>query len=155
MVTPQAQQIRSARLRAGLTQAELAKRLGTSQPAINRYERGTVTPRPAMLARILAACRGKRPSDALMEHRREVLEILSRDGAGLVLVFGSVARGEDTADSDIDILVDHLDPHTYVWGIPRARDELEELLGFPVDLGEVGSLKPTVAVAALEDACSL
>lgn len=150
-----AEQIRGARLQAGLTQAELAKRLGTSQPAINRYERGRVVPRPAMLSRILSACLGRRPSAALADHRDEVLKILSRDGADLVLVFGSVARGEDTPESDIDILVDHLDSSTYIWGLPRAKDELETLLGFPVDLAEIGSLKALVMMSALEDACGL
>ncbi|MGI9119261.1 MAG: helix-turn-helix domain-containing protein [Acidimicrobiales bacterium] len=48
--------IREARLRAGLTQAELARRAGTSQPAIARYERGDVSPRVATLDRIIRAC---------------------------------------------------------------------------------------------------
>ncbi len=48
--------IREARLRAGLTQAELARRAATSQPAIARYERGDVSPRVATLDRIIRAC---------------------------------------------------------------------------------------------------
>ncbi len=48
--------IRESRLRAGLTQAELARRAGTSQPAIARYERGDVSPRVATLDRIVRAC---------------------------------------------------------------------------------------------------
>lgn len=48
--------IREARLRAGLTQAELARRAATSQSAIARYERGDVSPRVDTLDRIVAAC---------------------------------------------------------------------------------------------------
>jgi predicted nucleotidyltransferase len=45
-------------------------------------------------------------------------------------------------------LVDHLDEDTYVWGIPRAQDELEALLGAKVDVGEVSCLRPSVRADA-------
>lgn len=48
--------IRRSRLLAGLTQAELARRLGTTQSAVSRLERGHEEPRIARLAFILAAC---------------------------------------------------------------------------------------------------
>ncbi|MGI9016132.1 MAG: helix-turn-helix domain-containing protein [Euzebya sp.] len=48
--------VRDARRVAGLSQRELADRAGTSQPAIARYEAGTVTPDLDTLARILHAC---------------------------------------------------------------------------------------------------
>jgi transcriptional regulator with XRE-family HTH domain len=48
--------IREARHRAGLTQAELAKRIGTSQPAIARYERARSMPDLPTLHRIVEAC---------------------------------------------------------------------------------------------------
>jgi transcriptional regulator with XRE-family HTH domain len=48
--------IREARRRAGLTQAELAKRAGTSQPAIARYERARSMPDLPTLHRIAEAC---------------------------------------------------------------------------------------------------
>jgi len=48
--------IREARRRAGLTQAELAQRVGTSQPAIARYERARSMPDIATLHRIAWAC---------------------------------------------------------------------------------------------------
>lgn len=48
--------VKEARLRAGLTQAELARRAGTSQPTLARYERGAVVPSIATLERLLAAC---------------------------------------------------------------------------------------------------
>lgn len=147
------QQIREGRRRAGLTQAELARRVGTSQPAINRYERGVASPSDATLRRILQACdTDRRPSDALRDHRDEVLELLRRNGARRVYVFGSVARGEDDSRSDIDLLVDHLDRDAYAWGVPKVEREIEELLGVAVDLGEIDAMRPSVAAHALEDA---
>ncbi|MGH8979402.1 MAG: nucleotidyltransferase domain-containing protein [Acidimicrobiales bacterium] len=142
-----------ARPAAGLTQEEVARRAGTSQPAINRYQRGAVVPHESTTQRILRACdAGRRPSDALREHRAELVELLRRHGATTVLVFGSVARGEDTPGSDIDILVDRLSPGSYVWGIPKFQEQLEKMLGTKVDVGEFSSLRPSIAAEALADA---
>jgi len=47
---------RYCRLRAGLTQTELARRAGISQPALARIEAGRVVPRLDMAERILRAC---------------------------------------------------------------------------------------------------
>jgi hypothetical protein len=47
-----------------------------------------------------------KPSSALRNKRDEVLAIAARHGARNVRVFGSVARGEDTERSDLDLLVD-------------------------------------------------
>jgi len=48
--------IREARRLGRLTQAELARRLGTTQSAVSNWERGRDTPRVDTLARILEAC---------------------------------------------------------------------------------------------------
>lgn len=48
--------IREARHRAGITQTELARRVGTSQPAIARYERARAMPDLPTLHRIVEAC---------------------------------------------------------------------------------------------------
>lgn len=48
--------VREARRRAGLTQAQLAQRVGTSQPAIARYERARAMPDLPTLHRIVEAC---------------------------------------------------------------------------------------------------
>jgi predicted nucleotidyltransferase/DNA-binding XRE family transcriptional regulator len=151
-----ATRLREEREAAGLTQAELARAAGTSQPAVNRYERGVVTPSPHTLGRLMAACsRSRRPREILLRHRDEVLAILRGYGASIVLVFGSVARGEDDADSDIDLLVDRFDKDAYVWAEPKAKDDLEKLLGVKVDVGEVENMRKRVLVEALHEACAL
>jgi ribosome-binding protein aMBF1 (putative translation factor) len=50
-----AEQVRTARERLGMTQAELAARIGSTQPAIARLEAGGVTPNLATLRRIASA----------------------------------------------------------------------------------------------------
>ncbi|MBP0615011.1 nucleotidyltransferase family protein [Jiella mangrovi] len=47
-----------------------------------------------------------KPSEALEKHRETIREILSRYPVSNPRIFGSVARGEDTEESDLDILVD-------------------------------------------------
>ena len=47
-----------------------------------------------------------KPSVAMRGKREQILEIAARHGASNVRVFGSVARGEDTNRSDLDLLVD-------------------------------------------------
>ena len=44
--------------------------------------------------------------ESLLRCRREILDLAARHGASNVRVFGSVARGDDRPDSDIDLLVD-------------------------------------------------
>jgi transcriptional regulator with XRE-family HTH domain len=48
--------LREARLRAGLSQAELARRTGRAQSGIARWERGTVEPRLGTLVELVRAC---------------------------------------------------------------------------------------------------
>ena len=48
--------LHEARLRAGLTQAELARRTGTARSQISRYERGDVLPSLETLRRLIGAC---------------------------------------------------------------------------------------------------
>ncbi len=48
--------VRELRLGAGLSQRALARRAGTSQPAVARYERGAATPSWETLQRLAMAC---------------------------------------------------------------------------------------------------
>ena len=43
----------------------------------------------------------------LREQRSQILQIAARHGAFNIRVFGSVVRGEETAESDIDFLIDY------------------------------------------------
>ena len=74
-----------------------------------------------------------RPSIALQTHRDAIREIALRHRVKNVRVFGSVLHGDDTEDSDLDLLVDPT-PETTLFDIGAIRYELKELLGLPVDV---------------------
>lgn len=138
-MTP-AEQVRQARVRAALTQSELARRSGVRQPNIAAYENGSRSPSPQMLAKLLAAAR-PRPSVLLAERRREVLHLARRHRVRNVRVFGSVARREDTADSDVDLLVTFADDAS-LYELADLVDELSALLEAHVDVVSDRALRP-------------
>jgi len=65
--------------------------------------------------------------------RQRIREIAAHHGAMNVRVYGSFVRGEETAGSDIDLLVD-AGPVTTPWFPGGLISELQELLGRPVDV---------------------
>ena len=75
------------------------------------------------------------------EHRGEITELARRHRGRSIAVFGSVARGDDQAGSDIDFLVD-FEPGSSLFDLVHLQDELSALLGCPVDVVAVGGLKP-------------
>jgi predicted nucleotidyltransferase len=71
--------------------------------------------------------------EVLRTRRSDVLAIAQKHGVTSVRVFGSVARGEDSADSDIDFLVT-TGPEVSSWFPAGLILELETLLGRRVDV---------------------
>lgn len=152
--------LREARLRAGLSQVVLARRAGVTQSVVSAYESGARQPSLTTLRRLVAAAgmelsvRVRRPSLRsrltgplglrVRQHRRQITGLAARLGASNVRVFGSVARGEENADSDIDVLVD-LAPEVGLLGLARLEHELAVLLGAPVEVIPASDLKPEVA----------
>jgi predicted nucleotidyltransferase len=74
-------------------------------------------------------------------NREEILRIAARHGATNVRVFGSVARGDDRADSDVDLLVKMEDDRSLV-NLVGLEQELEELLQRKADVLTDGSIHP-------------
>lgn len=74
-----------------------------------------------------------RPSTALQTHREAIRAIALRHRVTNVRVFGSVVHGDDTNDSDLDLLVEPTS-ETTMMDIGAIRYELKELLGIPVDV---------------------
>ena len=74
-----------------------------------------------------------RPSTALQTHREAIRAIALRHRVTNVRVFGSVVHGDDTEDSDLDILVEPTS-ETTMMDIGAIRYGLKELLGIPVDV---------------------
>ena len=69
----------------------------------------------------------------LQKNRSDILKISAKYGAHHVRIFGSVACGEETAESDIDFLVD-LEPGRSLFDLGGLLSELQALLGCPVDV---------------------
>ena len=163
-----AELIRTSRRDARLTQAELAKQAGTSQSAVARYERGSSAPTLATLERLLDVC-GRRlvvsaePRSALpaprtvaeiRKQRRALIELARRHGAHNLRLFGSVARGDDRPDSDVDILVE-LERGRTLLDLVAIRREAGELLGRDVDIATAITLSEDVLRAAERDGVPL
>ena len=87
----------------------------------------------------------------LKTRRKEILEIAARNGAVNVRVFGSVARGEDRPDSDIDFLV-NLESGRSLLDLARLLRELNTLLGHPVDVVTEAGLRPRIKPHVLREA---
>jgi len=83
-----------------------------------------------------------------------MIELADRRGAHNIRVFGSVARGEDTATSDVDLLVD-LDDSVGVVTLAGLRRELRELLGVDVDVVPASQLKAGTREQILAEAITL
>lgn len=73
--------------------------------------------------------------------REELLAAAARHGAFEVRAFGSVARGEQRATSDVDLLV-RFEPGRSLLDQVHLIDELSELLGVHVDVVAEGGLLP-------------
>jgi uncharacterized protein len=74
--------------------------------------------------------------DTLRERRAEILTVTEGRGARNVRVFGSVARGQARAESDIDFLVD-MDPGRTVLDLSEPILDLQEMLRRKVDVVEI------------------
>ena len=95
-----------------------------------------------------------RIADQLRDRREEILRVAAKHGAGNVSVFGSVARGEETADSDVDLLVD-VAGETAPWFPGGLVADLEEMLGRRVQVIIRRSLSPLIRETVLKDASPL
>jgi hypothetical protein len=73
------------------------------------------------------------PSEIFPQHRDAIRELVLRAGMANPRVFGSVLRGEDTEDSDLDILVDPA-PRTCLLDLAGLQIDIETRTGAKVDL---------------------
>lgn len=71
----------------------------------------------------------------------KIKQICEKHGISFLGLFGSYARGDNTAASDVDLLAKYSIPVS-LFGIARAQNEFEALLGKPVDLVMEKNLKP-------------
>jgi len=166
------QLLREARRSASLSQTELAQRAGVAQSVVSAYESGRREPALSTLVRLIHATGnslsltiermpGSRPGlpDTLVgrrlrQRRSAVLAVAGRHGVKEIKVFGSVARGEDRPDSDID-LVAALPATMGLIELGTLERELTAVLGQTVDLVPADGIRPAVRVEIENEAISL
>ena len=149
--------LRKARRQTGLSQVELAMRAGVTQSVISAYESGHRQPAIPALAALVDAAGYELVMDVRRQPRRlgrlsgpvgrrvrrrrhDLIAAAAAHGVRNLRVFGSVARGEDRPDSDVDLLAD-LPPDLGLFGLGRVEAELEAILGSRVDLIPADDLK--------------
>jgi uncharacterized protein len=140
--------IRRARLDAGLTQSELARRAGVSQPSLAQMEGGTRAASDDMLERVLRAA-DYRPSLPLAEFADQITALAAHRKIERVRVFGSTVRGDDHFDSDIDLIVSTTSGHD-LFDLALFAEEVRALTGFPVDVVTDSTDSPQVREAMRE-----
>ena len=124
-------------LNEGYSQAEIAARFGLTQPAVSyQVARGRTE--------------GVRPCD-LLEAGRDILRQVAEDrGFRKLGVFGSVARGEDGPESDIDFVVEPPKGASLI-ELVSLEEAFSRILGRGVDLVTYGGLDPTLDRDILQD----
>lgn len=96
-------------------------------------------------------------SRALIDaYRDELAAVMQRYGATNPRLFGSVARGDATPESDIDILVD-LDPTegNVLFSVGGLNDEFRRILQRDVDVFSTQLLKDRVSITAVAESVPL
>ena len=159
--------LRDARHSAKLTHSELARRAGTSQPAVARHETGAASPSVRTLDRVLhaagfklhhivepltvAADLGTDDMRHLRVERQRTVAAVRAIGGRNIPVFGSVARGEYDADSDVDFLSDYDIGPDWLGPPIGWRYVLSQMVREPVDVATEGLLQAQVAKSALAE----
>ena len=144
-----------------MSQADVAAGARTSQSAVARYETGVTSPSLGTLERLLEATGSSlvigsaRPGTArvgrLGQARVRLANAARSHGLRDLRVFGSVARGDVTRGSDIDLLVE-LDPGRTLIDLIGFKLDAERILGRSVDVATPRMMKPNIRKRALRDA---
>lgn len=141
-------------MRAGLSQAEIARRSGTSQAAVARYETGQVSPSASTLERLLQACgftlglrlRPHVPEPFLIDvvtgYRVEIRERAADYGVWHLWVVGSAAHGVlDDGSQTIELLAD-TDVDNSIGPLDALAEDLTAILGRRVEVSASGPRPP-------------
>lgn len=160
--------IREARARAGLTQQALARMAGTSQPTLAAYESGAKSPSVRTLDRLIRAtgatldvrlrsaptAQGELLAQ-LRHHAEQIRDAAYKRRIRNVRVFGSAARGDETAASDIDLLVDFNAARHGMLALVGFAHEVRSIIGREVDATTADLLRYEVRRNVMAEAVPL
>ena len=93
-------------------------------------------------------------SNTLKNKRDEILTIAKKYGAKNIRIFGSMARGEENLQSDLDIIVE-MEKGSSLLDIIAIKQDIEELLGLNVDIVTEASISPYIREMVLKEAVNL
>ena len=93
-------------------------------------------------------------NEILQKYRKGILRLAVRHGARNVRVFGSLARGEGSEDSDLDLLVT-LGKGRSLLDLVGLKQDLEDLVHRPVDVVTEQALSPYLRERVLSEAVPL
>lgn len=146
----------------------MAPAAGSSQPTLAAYESGAKSPSVRTLDRIVRAAGGSldvklRPAPVAhgqllndLRDRAEEIGLAARKRRiRNVRVFGSAARGEDTATSDVDLLVEFDAARHGVLPLVGFASDVSAIIGRDVDATTAEMLREEVRKAALREAVPL
>lgn len=86
----------------------------------------------------------------IKELQKKIIPILEKNGVKRASVFGSFARGEETPESDVDILIELREPRGLFF-LAGLKFELEDALGRKVDLLTYGGINPRLKKYIYQD----
>lgn len=90
--------------------------------------------------------------ETLRDKRAQILDIAAKHGAFNVRVFGSVVRGEETPESDVDFLIDYDLEKVTPWFPGGLLMDWQDLLGRKVDVLTERGMSPLIRERVLAEA---
>jgi len=96
-----------------------------------------------------------KPSLIVFEKSAEIKQIVANNNALNPRVFGSIARGEDNSDSDIDLIIDPIAEKTTFLDIENIQEQVALLTGFDVDVVTPMGIKKSMLEKILLEATPL
>lgn len=160
--------IAEARRSRGLSQTALAGAASMDRTALSKIETGRRRVGSMELARIAQTLRvpveqfltedapptDPDPLTTIRSQRDAILRICRRHGARLPRLFGSIARGDATPESDIDVLIE-MEPGRSLLDQAALLVELRELLGRDVDVVTTDGLRDRIRERVMNEAVPL
>ena len=95
-----------------------------------------------------------RINDKIEKKKPDIINILKKYNASNIRIFGSYARGEETADSDLDLLID-FEGGVSLFDRIALKQELEDLLGIKVDVAKPDNLHCLIREQVMKEAIKL
>jgi len=96
-----------------------------------------------------------KPSDAVHLYQAEIQRVVEANGACNPRIFGSSAKGTDTEESDIDLLVDPIPGKTSLMSLARIKHGIETLTGVATDVLTPMALPERFRQTVLDEAVRL